>query len=620
MSRPPRFPLDGSFEERLEWRLAFDIVWVLESLFRIPRKKDNRLIPFRLRKAQKWVVWNFLDQEALDQPVRIWVLKGRQFGISTLMCAYLLVKTAFHGHNSLQLVHQEKPGRVMFKKIGSNFRNLVKLSTPEGKPFSYVSTPVVDTESDSMMAWRFPEPDGTFRDAYVRMEVASNENAGVSESHQHVHMTEIPLWDKPAELMQALHPVISDDPGTSMVGEFTARAEGSYAHKEWVRAASGQSLYRPVFLPWYWHEDYKRPRRPSDEPLSRAERLYVAMVREMGYAFPLKSGTMRLKPEFRAIRTERQFVLSDFSIGFRLTDEQMLWRRDQIVKMRGDVDEFRREYPATPEEAWVSSGRRVYPPGVVDRVEIASKHWDLKSRGEYEVRRGRGGRAVRVFRKRSDGRVWVFEEPQADASYVIGADTSSGTGDDYSSFVVWRLLFHQLVAVATFEGKERPYEFARILARVGSHYRCDASLDVASGLPSGGRPALLVVERNRHGANVLYELHEHLKYRRLYRQIDKGKSVGAKPKPTLGFPMTKEYKMPTLHVTGRLMHDGQLIIPCPRLRSQLRSVVYLDDHDNEAGAPAGMHDDLAMAGVEGAIVASQKSAFRRKQKFVQPGS
>jgi hypothetical protein len=117
------------------------------------------------------------------------------------------------------------------------------------------------------------------------------------------------------------------------------------------------------------------------------------------------------------------------------------------------------------------------------------------------------------------------------------------------------------------------------------------------------------VERNNHGGHVIYELTENLGYRRLYRHEQRGSTDNWKLGHQYGFPVTKSNKIPMLVNLGQVAYDDQLIVPCERTRMEMRNLVYLDDMDEKAGAPAGAHDDLAMAIGEGVYVAASRGGF-----------
>lgn len=608
---PVEYPAQGSPYEQLVWRFAFDIRWVCAHLLKINVKQGNKLEHLVFNRGQMWVFWLMLDQWRSGRAVRLWILKGRQFGVSTMMSAVLFIAAALWDRNCLQLSHREKPGIRMFAKIETFLKHFPGTVRDGASDRVLLPDPTTRSTGDSL-SWN-----DVAKQALVKRESAENKDAGVSETYQMAHLTELPLWADAAHTMGGLLPTIpATDPDSLIVGEFTARGEGSYSHQIWVQCEAGQSPFQGVFLPWYWHEDYSRPRTPEDRPLTSEERGYQAHVKQVGYTYPLVSGTLKLKPEFAKVRKRRAFLPQDLAQGFRVTDEQMLWRRDRIAEFAGDMDMWRREYPATPEEAWQSSGRHVIPPGVMDQLDIVAREHPLVDRGEYEGRRGLGGRTKRVYRRREDGRVYRYEKPRAGAYYVIDADTSSGVGADYSAAHVIRVEPDVMKVVLSFQGKVRPPEFAAILSRMGSHYRSHAERSDRAGKldPRSGSLALIVVERNNHGGHVISELVENLGYKRLYRHEQRGVTDNWGVGHQYGFPVTRSNKIPMLVHLGQVAFDGKLIVPCPRTRLEMRKMVYLDDMDEKAGAPPGVNDDLAMAIGEGVLVAASRNGFRRGRR------
>jgi len=447
----------------------------------------------------------------------------------------------------------------------------------------------------------------------IKMESAEGSDPGVSETFQHIHATEVPVWPDPDETFSRLLPTLPDDPGTSFIGEFTARTEGDYTHGQWLEAERGDSWLDGVFLPWYWHEDYTRKRHESDAPLSYEEKQFRKLVAELGHEYPLVDGTIRLKPKFAKLKAKHGALTpSLLASGFNLSDEQLLWRRRQIKKFRGDMAKWRSEFPSTPGEAFQSASRKLIDSGVMDTVDQNSKV-PILDRGEYVARRGHRGKAIRKWTPTSSGRVIRWEPPMVGKYYVVSADTSSGTSRDFSAAHVWRIEREMIHLAASFRGAVRPADFAGILSRIGSHYRTHAEPSATKEgaiNPRSGIVSLMVVERNHHGVWVLYELRHNLKYTRLYKHDSRGTSQRWKVKDDYGFPTTKASKMPMLLNMVQLCFDERVSIPCEQTRAEMRGMVYLKDDDTEAGAVSGGFDDMAMSAGIGLWVASQKGRFR----------
>ena len=607
----PRFPKEGSDEEKLQWRLMFDFMWTCASLFKITEKEGNKLVDFRFNRGQMFVWWVMLNQMRYSSPVRLWILKGRQFGITTFFTAYLYWRAAFHGHNCLLLPHKEKPGRSMFRKGERIHRHLRKLTLPNGGKF------VLNPDSwlkGTEMVWDNDEFQGHFS-----MEPADGDEPGVSGTFQHIHATEVPVWDDPDEVFGRLFPTLPETADTTFVGEFTAREEGDYTHSLWLEAERGDSWLTGVFLPWYWKEEYTRPRRESDADFSGEEVKYRRMVAEMGFEYPLVEGSLKLAPHYQAIHDKnKELRPKDMQRGFKLSDEQLLWRRDQIRRFRGDMRQWSQEYPATPAEAFQSASRKLVDSVVMDNLDLNSKK-EILDRGDYQAVRGSRGKAKRKWVDSQMGRVHRWEKPMPGTMYMVSADTSSGTANDFSAAHVWRVEREMIHLAASFRGRVRPNELAAILSRMGAHYRTWGEYSqIHEGRlnPKKGLVSKIVVERNNHGEWVIYELYHNLGYKRLYKHDERGKADRWRQQPKFGFPTSWQSKMPMLLNMTQLIHDERVIIPCEQTRMEIRGLTYLDDPLTSStkvakvGAVQGAFDDMAMSAGVGLWAASRQGRFR----------
>ncbi len=607
LSPDERTPLVDQFY----WRLQFDLAWVFSTFIRI-LGKSNKPVAFDVNRTQRWVLWNILDQQSLDQPVRLWILKGRQFGMTTFFMMRALILATIHYTNNLLLVHQEKPGQTMMRRADT-----VLSSSPEididGETFSPFKKPD-KWDAGNLMFWK-----SGVLNSLIRRESAENRDAAVGETYQHVHLSEVPLYPDPDHTLSGLLPTIPSAPGTSIVGEFTARSVGDYTHQIWIRSTKRGSAYRAIFLPWYWHEEYFRAPDQDDYVWTPEERRFRDMVASIGFEYPLtESGALirRLRTPFDRDGTSPH--IDDLRTGFALSDAQMLWRRDKLDELKGDIDKFNREYPVTPEVAYQSGGRRVVSPRTMDKVEAHARAplSHPQGVGEYIAHMSTGKRVVARWLPAQDGRVHRWEMPRANATYVVWADPSSGAGADPSGCGIFRVEYNKLVLVLSFVGHERPHELARLLSRFGRHYRDGASRS-SNGKLTGGRDSEIVVERNGFGEHVIHELTQTLGYKRVWRMTNKGRD-DYKQGHQYGFPTTRTSKMPMLQHLAKLLYDDALRVYDRRVIEQLRMLQYLDDDDKTAGAPPGAHDDLAMGIGVGAFAATQKGVFRFKPVHNDP--
>ena len=104
------------------------------------------------------------------------------------------------------------------------------------------------------------------------------------------------------------------------------------------------------------------------------------------------------------------------------TLEQLNWRRMKIAtECRGDVDIFHQEYPTTPEEAFLASGRPVFDHKALMRMPIADgQPGELKMEDD-------GGPIKRItFFPQHNGALTIWRRPQSGRRYVAGGDPSKG--------------------------------------------------------------------------------------------------------------------------------------------------------------------------------------------------
>ena len=152
------------------------------------------------------------------------------------------------------------------------------------------------------------------------------------------------------------------------------------------------SGYLPIFFAWFEMEEYRRTPPPGFE------------------------------------RTPEEQELAE---TFHLDDEQLAWRRWCIAaNCGGDLDLFHQEYPSTPDEAFISTGRCVFDKAeiVLRREQVRELPWE---RGEFRARKDAAGKIVGWDWVRDPrGAVRILKKPENGVPYVIGGDTA-GTGSDW---------------------------------------------------------------------------------------------------------------------------------------------------------------------------------------------
>jgi len=305
----------------------------IQKLFKIVDKR-SRLVPFKFNQAQLELLRVIQRLESEGRRIMLCVLKGRQMGCSIFLQAFLLMKALRQENsNCLVIADQDKNSRYIFGLAKRMFLSLIF------QPKTKYST------KEELI---FEDPLGS----RYWVETARNFAAGRSRTIQHVHLSEVAYFPNASATMTSLAPALVDTPGNWMVFESTANGYGDYFYEKWKQAESGETDLVPVFLPWYWSEEYQEPEGST----------YLRDIREG----PLD---------------EEETVLRE---KYRVDDPHIAWRRWYIAnKADGVTEVFHQEFPTTPEEAFLVSGRCVFPTGAIESM-LARKPEPLW-KGELEV-------------------------------------------------------------------------------------------------------------------------------------------------------------------------------------------------------------------------------------------
>ena len=385
------------------------------------QKKDLKVEPIDLDDPFAWAQAALLTeierQYNLGLPVRIIVLKGRQIGISTATEGTLFNWTFIHpGTRSLVIAHETKAAQHLF--------DMTKLMWEEW-PFNAFYTEKHNTIKS--LSWV---------ETRSSMSVATAKNAGSGRSFTYhaVHCSECAFWEDPVSLMVGLNQSVPFKHGTIVILESTANGVGNWFHEEWQRAVHGESQYVPLFFPWFMHEDYSFPETSLKyRDLLKEER----QLHDQGVYFNGRR--------------------------FQLTLGQLAWRRHTIMNdCLGDEELFKQEFPCTPNEAFLSTGRNVFP------LERLDEHTDIE-RGVKGMLINNNGKIQ--FVRDASGPLTIFKAPGRDpllSKYVVAGDPTKTTyGDQACIQVINRFTFEQ---VAVFHQHLDAVPFAHELMKLGYYY------------------------------------------------------------------------------------------------------------------------------------------------------
>jgi len=96
-------------------------------------------------------------------------------------------------------------------------------------------------------------------DSGYRVGTAGTRGVGRSATLQLFHGSEVAFWPHAETHAAGVLQAVADEPGTEIILESTANGVGNLFHKMWRDAETGANDYIAIFVPWYWHEEYRKP-------------------------------------------------------------------------------------------------------------------------------------------------------------------------------------------------------------------------------------------------------------------------------------------------------------------------------------------------------------------------
>ena len=212
-------------------------------------------LPFRfvLRRPQRRLLRWLEERRKKNRPIRLILLKARQWGGSTVIQMYFLWLQLMwqKGLNSLivaQVKDTAETIRGMFEEALKNFPT--KFLYEMGEAFSENEPKFVGVGTSGNVK-KVPQ-------RFCKIKVGSMERplSANGEDYNLVHLSEVGLWKKtdgksPEEVVQNATNGILYRPYTMIAYESTANGTGNFFHKEWIAAKKGESQFEPFFVPWF---------------------------------------------------------------------------------------------------------------------------------------------------------------------------------------------------------------------------------------------------------------------------------------------------------------------------------------------------------------------------------
>lgn len=236
-------------------RIEYDYeYWAAIGGYTIQDKQTKRDRPLVLNRGQRKLTHAFEMQRRIHKPIRVIVVKARQWGGSTNTQGYMFwmqrVKHRnWHSAIVSKVNNQSANIRAMITKAATNY------------PREFGSTTLGPFEA--MLNTKIVKETGS------RITISSAENPENLRSYDFamLHLSECATWpDTPTrsgdDLAQTLASTVPYEEDTVVVKESTAKGVGGYFHDEWLHATSSDKIAEgkdvPVFVGWFEIEMYTK--------------------------------------------------------------------------------------------------------------------------------------------------------------------------------------------------------------------------------------------------------------------------------------------------------------------------------------------------------------------------
>lgn len=563
---PRRLPIPGSVPFREYAPLYLHI-----------KNKRSQVIPFVLNEPQLLVEDQIDLARSEGRPVRLLILKARQLGFSTLSLGHQYeFATSKKGSHCLMAAHDDESGVDLFERL-----RLMHDLAPEKPMTRYSSRRELDFSNPS----RKDSKTNPGMLSKITVGTGGKINLGRSKTLQFLHCSEVAFWPNADRSLLSVEQAVPDHPDTIEIIESTANGVGGEFHERWKRASDPgkRGEWRAIFFAWHSFAEYRR-------------------VLEGGIMSPIPSCVV---DHDGFIAEERELVAL-----YGLDEEQLNWRRNAIVtKCGNDLDKFHQEYPSTPEEAFLTTGRPVFNQQKLQYRRRALEAQDIRIQVDRKRPRAVVGDLLRSlgmakFVPNPEGPLRMYRLPEQGHDYVIGADVAEGIVKGKDPDACCGQIFDRgsWEQVATWHAHGcTPSTFAEKLELLGYWYNI----------------ALLAPERNNHGHTVVTILQAR-KYPSFHVEQDPD-SFGDVPIDRPGWETNKKTRPMLVDAFVGAVASGLVT---------LNDIATIDEcltfvHDKKTGKPqgdAGCHDDRVIAGGIALAVMEWGSKPQRKSSVYDPYS
>lgn len=567
-------------EQFVRVRNRHDYAFWAATLVYIKSKGGGEDILFRLNRAQRILVERLEEMRLAQMPIRLVLLKARQWGGSTCIQLYMSWLQLCHevGLNSLIVAHQGIASdeiEDMFKRMIAEYP--VEYLHELGEPYNEDEPKFVGVGKSGNIH-RVPQ-----RNCKIKLGTAERPDSARGGDYNLVHCSEVALWKKtegksPKQIVRAATSGIPLKPLTLIAYESTANGTGNFFTHEYDDAKNKRSQFEALFIAWYEIEMYSEPIEDREsfarELIVNKENTNVNSTREEPGRY--------------------LWWLWERGVTLEAIHWYMLERRKYT-----DHADMASEYPSDDVEAFVHSGQMVFDKYQVEALKSSCRA--PRYVGDVYGKDIEGVDALKELRFHEDhqGQLWIWDLPEIDPQdkitdrYITVVDIGGRSHKaDWSVICVLDRLFQmeggKPVVVAQWYGHIDMDLLAWKAAQVAAFY--DESLLVieSNTLETHDRDRSVDGDQSSYILNLVKAVYPNLYAR---KQSDEDIRNGVPTK--YGFHTNVATKPKIVSNLVKTIREGLYVERDERCLDEY--LTYERKPNGAYGAIDGMHDDLLMS-------------------------
>lgn len=254
---PNKSDREKVIEQFTRIRIKEDPCFWLAAFVYIKRKGGGDDVLFVLNRPQRRLIEWFEKRRRKNKPIRLILLKARQWGGSTATQMYmawlqLVIKVGLNSLIVAQVAQTAAEILDMFDRMLKEYP--VRLLHELGEEFDDNEPKFTNVGQSGIK--RVPQ-----RNCKIKIGSAISPNTARGGDYNLVHCSEVGVWTKtegksPEDIVRSATSGILYEPYTMIVYESTANGTGNFFHREYVAAEKGDSQFEPMFVPWYEIDQY----------------------------------------------------------------------------------------------------------------------------------------------------------------------------------------------------------------------------------------------------------------------------------------------------------------------------------------------------------------------------